>query len=77
MVTVKGIIKAPIKLLIIFFLIIYILSPIDLLPEGILGPFGLIDDLIAVMSIFGVWRGQGVVESIEKSIGKLKGFIGV
>lgn len=28
--------------------IIYVLSPLDLLPEAILGPFGLPDDLVAL-----------------------------
>lgn len=28
--------------------VLYVLSPIDLLPEAILGPFGLPDDLVAI-----------------------------
>jgi uncharacterized membrane protein YkvA (DUF1232 family) len=46
----------------IIFLIAYILSPVDMLPEAILGPFGLIDDGAAlVMLLFKfleVYRGQ-------------------
>lgn len=30
-------------------MVLYILSPIDLLPEAVLGIFGLIDDVIALL----------------------------
>lgn len=32
-------------------LIVYVLSPIDLLPEAVLGPVGLVDDLIAILAV--------------------------
>lgn len=42
------------------FCAIYCLSPIDVLPEAFLGPFGLVDDLGAVvagaMSAMAAWR---------------------
>jgi uncharacterized membrane protein YkvA (DUF1232 family) len=31
--------------LIVLFTVIYVLSPLDLLPEALLGPVGLLDDL--------------------------------
>jgi len=39
-------------------LFLYIVSPIDLIPEALLGPFGLIDDLLAgLMGFFILARG--------------------
>lgn len=32
-------------------MLIYTLSPIDILPEGLLGPFGLFDDAFVTMNI--------------------------
>lgn len=39
------------KLLVLAFMVIYVISPIDLMPEALLGPLGIIDDLVVV--IFG------------------------
>ncbi|MBF0750866.1 MULTISPECIES: DUF1232 domain-containing protein [unclassified Pasteurella] len=36
------------KLLKIVAILIYLLSPIDILPEAILGPLGLVDDAAAI-----------------------------
>jgi Protein of unknown function (DUF1232) len=33
------------RVLIVLFTVIYVLSPLDLLPEALLGPVGLLDDL--------------------------------
>ena len=38
----------------LFFLILYIISPLDIIPECIFGVFGLIDDLIVLCIIFGI-----------------------
>ena len=39
----------------LFFVIVYILSPIDLIPEASFGVFGLLDDLLSlVMLLLGV-----------------------
>ena len=35
----------------ILMMLIYTLSPIDLLPEALLGPIGLIDDSVVMMNI--------------------------
>ena len=35
----------------ILMLVIYVLSPIDLIPEFIFGIFGLIDDLLVILAI--------------------------
>lgn len=35
--------------------LIYIFSPIDFIPEAILGPIGLADDLIVLIAIIGSW----------------------
>jgi len=44
--------------LILALLFLYIVSPIDLIPEALLGPFGLIDDLLAgLMGFFILARG--------------------
>jgi len=40
------------KLLILVIMVLYVISPVDLLPEAVLGPIGLIDDLAVI--IFGV-----------------------
>jgi uncharacterized membrane protein YkvA (DUF1232 family) len=34
--------------------VVYILSPLDLVPEALLGPVGLIDDLVVLLGAFGV-----------------------
>ncbi len=42
------------------FCAIYVISPIDILPEAFLGPFGLVDDLgaavVGVSSAIAAWR---------------------
>jgi uncharacterized membrane protein YkvA (DUF1232 family) len=40
------------KCLLTMFLIFYVISPIDLLPEAVLGPIGLLDDVLAILGIF-------------------------
>ena len=35
--------------------VVYIVSPVDLLPEGILGPFGLPDDVLALVTAVGLY----------------------
>jgi len=42
----------PMKCIITILLILYVLSPIDLLPEIFLGPIGLIDDAGALLLAF-------------------------
>jgi uncharacterized membrane protein YkvA (DUF1232 family) len=42
------------KCLITMLLVFYVISPIDLLPEAVLGPIGLIDDFFALLMIFGI-----------------------
>ncbi|OOF69929.1 DUF1232 domain-containing protein [Rodentibacter caecimuris] len=37
------------KWLKIALILIYLLSPVDILPEALLGPLGLVDDIAAVM----------------------------
>jgi len=39
----------------------YALSPIDVIPEAFLGPFGLVDDLAAV--VLGIISAMGAIES--------------
>ncbi|WP_313374598.1 YkvA family protein [Chishuiella sp.] len=41
----KGLYKPKVKnLAIAFFVLAYLISPLDIIPEAIFGPFGLIDD---------------------------------
>lgn len=42
------------KLMILLFIVLYIISPIDFLPEALLGPFGLIDDAVLAMVGFSI-----------------------
>jgi uncharacterized membrane protein YkvA (DUF1232 family) len=44
----------PLKCLLIAGLLLYVLSPIDFLPELFLGPLGLIDDAFALILAFGL-----------------------
>lgn len=37
------------KMMILFIMVIYVISPIDLLPEAVLGPIGLIDDALVIL----------------------------
>lgn len=54
---IKDLAKKGIKLIVLFLGAIYILSPIDFLPEALLGPVGLIDDVIVGMIVFLVVMG--------------------
>ena len=63
-----GLVKAPLKLLVIFFAIIYILSPVDVLPEALLGPIGFIDDLMALLAKWGMVQGKGIRESLGSGV---------
>jgi uncharacterized membrane protein YkvA (DUF1232 family) len=57
----RKVMQGVLKLIIIMFIIVYIISPIDLLPEAVFGPVGLIDDVIVFVigsSILG-WLGLG------------------
>lgn len=44
----------------LFLVMIYLISPIDLIPEAIFGPIGLIDDIISIIAVFvyiaGIYR---------------------
>jgi uncharacterized membrane protein YkvA (DUF1232 family) len=42
----------PLKCLLIAGLLLYVISPIDFLPELFLGPIGLIDDAFALLLVF-------------------------
>lgn len=46
---IRSIAKGTIKIIVLVGVILYVLSPIDLLPEAILGPLGLIDDLVVIL----------------------------
>lgn len=48
--------------------IAYVLSPIDLIPEALLGPFGLADDAaVAVISVPMFLSGIGAEETAQKA----------
>jgi uncharacterized membrane protein YkvA (DUF1232 family) len=36
------------------FIMLYIVSPVDLMPEFVLGPLGLIDDMLAAFGAFSI-----------------------
>jgi uncharacterized membrane protein YkvA (DUF1232 family) len=44
----------PLKCLLIGLALLYVISPVDFLPEIFLGPIGLIDDAIALFMAFGL-----------------------
>jgi len=44
-----------IPILATIFAVIYILSPIDFLPELVFGPVGLADDVVAILIAVGAW----------------------
>lgn len=46
----------PMKCLLIIGAILYVISPIDFLPELFLGPIGLIDDVVALIA---AWKLSG------------------
>jgi len=46
---VSDAVRSMVKLGILVFMILYVISPIDLIPEALLGPLGLFDDLIVVL----------------------------
>jgi len=48
----KELIKHGIKFIVMILAFIYIVSPIDFLPEAIAGPFGFIDDIIVALIAF-------------------------
>lgn len=48
----------------LFVALVYVVSPVDFVPEIILGPFGIVDDFAAVGLITGLllaWRRSSVV----------------
>jgi len=51
-------IKGPMSCIIAMILMLYVLSPIDFVPELLLGPIGLIDDVVAVLVAFQVLGGN-------------------
>ena len=68
----------------------YVLSPIDLLPEFLLGPIGLVDDLLVVTAALGHilndvhpdvvrshWSGKGdALDAIQRATAWSRGFVG-
>jgi uncharacterized membrane protein YkvA (DUF1232 family) len=58
--------------------ILYIVSPIDLLPEAFLGPFGLIDDFVAGLVLLVPLFSQmgGMFGTTTKSEGGIFGIFG-
>lgn len=46
---IRSIVKGTLKLIVLVGIILYVISPIDLLPEAVLGPIGLIDDLFVIL----------------------------
>ena len=46
--------SGPMKCIMIMMLILYIISPIDFIPEILLGPIGLIDDAGALFALLGL-----------------------
>ena len=38
-----------VKVVLVLLCVLYVVSPVDLLPEAVLGPFGLPDDFVAAM----------------------------
>lgn len=48
--------------------LIYVVSPIDLIPEALLGPLGLVDDgLVGTVAIIFILAGLGDEESKKKA----------
>lgn len=54
---IKDLAKRGIKLIVLFLGAIYILSPIDFLPAALVGPAGMIDDIIVGAIVFLVVMG--------------------
>lgn len=46
---IKGYIILGIKGIVFLTIILYIISPIDLMPEAILGPIGYLDDILLIL----------------------------
>jgi len=57
-------IKKIIKYGILLFAFLYILFPVDLLPEALLGPIGYIDDLVALTLILFIGMDIGDVQKL-------------
>jgi len=63
--------------------VVYILSPIDLLPELVLGPVGFTDDALVLLAIVGAWYGQfvydwaslGIANAVIAVVGVVAGLI--
>lgn len=62
---IRELTKRGMKFLVIFLCMIYIVSPIDFMPEGVLGPFGFIDDvLVGIIMILAVLTDMDWVSNI-------------
>lgn len=54
MVNLNKCLTGPFSCLILMFILLYIVSPVDLMPEFVLGPLGLIDDMLAAFGAFSI-----------------------
>jgi len=47
------------------FLLLYIISPIDFIPEAFFGPLGLLDDFVALLMAWGLIKGNKNLPSLR------------
>lgn len=47
----RQLVGGIVKIIILGVAVLYVISPIDLLPEAVLGPFGFIDDILVVLGV--------------------------
>ena len=67
-----GLLDFPVKIIVLLFSALYVISPIDLVPEMVLGPLGFIDDIMVIFVAMGVLKGKAPMESITSNL-KLPG----
>lgn len=57
----------PMKCFILMSMLLYIISPVDLLPEMFLGPIGLIDDLAVGIGAWNIMKGGDILGGLKQA----------
>jgi uncharacterized membrane protein YkvA (DUF1232 family) len=59
--------SGPVKCFLLLAALIYIISPIDLIPEAIFGPLGLIDDLAVGLAAWQLIKGGDILSGLSQA----------
>jgi len=66
----KTLIKAPLKILVILAVGLYVIAPIDAIPDVPI--IGWIDDFFVILVGIGIVKGEGITDSFKNTLEKVK-----